>query len=106
MDAVTVQALGSVRRIDRHAGFAVVGRDGREFEPATRWLLRLVANGCSPRTVRAYAMSLLRFFRFCWAIECPWNQADEARCPRLRVVGPGGRQVSSGRRTGRATGCR
>jgi integrase/recombinase XerC len=77
VQAVTVQALGSVRRIDQHPGFALVGRDGQELEPATRWLLQLVANGCSPRTVRAYAMSLLRFFRYCWAIEFPWDQADE-----------------------------
>lgn len=42
------------------------------------WMLQLVANGCSVHTVRAYAMSLLRFLRFCWAIDCDWRRVSDA----------------------------
>jgi integrase/recombinase XerC len=55
----------------------VVDAEGVEFGPGTEWLLQLAANDCSRHTVRAYAMSLLRFLRFCWATECRWDQASE-----------------------------
>ena len=48
-----------------------------EFGAGTEWRLQLVASDCSRHTVRAYAMSLLRFLRFCWATECRWDQVSE-----------------------------
>lgn len=65
-----VRADGRVRAAGQHPGFIVVNAEGAEFGPGTEWLLQLVANDCSQHTVRAYAMSLLRFTRFCWATEC------------------------------------
>lgn len=58
-------------------GFVLADGEGHEVEPATRWLLQLAANGCSPHTVRAYAMSLLRFLRFCWASGSAWDEATD-----------------------------
>jgi len=72
-----VPAVGSVAPGADPPGVAVREADGNEFMPATEWLLELVANDCSPRTVRAYAMSLLRFLRYLWAIECPWDRATQ-----------------------------
>lgn len=72
-----VPASGGVQRVEHQPGFVVVDGDGLAFEPGTAWLLQLVANGCSPHTVRAYAMSLLRFLRYVWAAGCPWEQATD-----------------------------
>ena len=72
-----VGADGCVRATGQQPGFVVVDADGLEFGPGTEWLLQLVANDCSRHTVRAYAMSLLRFLRFCWATECRWDQVSE-----------------------------
>ena len=43
-------------------------RDGadRNVEPVTAFLRELVANDCSPLTIRSYAHDLLRWFRFLW----------------------------------------
>ncbi len=71
---VVVEASGAVRAVDRQPGFVLLGPDGAEFAPATEWMLQLVANGSSVHTVRAYAMSLLRFLRFVWAAGCPWDR--------------------------------
>ncbi len=38
-------------------------------------MLQLVADDCSAATVRAYGMSLLRYLRFLWAVEVPWERA-------------------------------
>jgi integrase len=45
------------------------------------FLQNLQAAGRSTATQRSYAMDLLRWFRFCWAIEVPWDHATrvEAR---------------------------
>lgn len=72
-----VLPAGGVQRLEHQPGFIVMAADGEEFEPATVWLLQLVANGSSPHTVRAYAMSLLRFMRYVWAADCPWDQVTD-----------------------------
>jgi integrase len=45
------------------------------------FLKELQASGRSTSTQRSYAMDLLRWFRFAWAVEVPWDQATrlEAR---------------------------
>lgn len=68
---------GAVRRTDGPPGSVVVDGAGEVFAPATDWLLQLWANDCSPNTVRAYAMSLLRYLRFLWAVDHSWQQATE-----------------------------
>lgn len=109
-----VSALGAVRRIDRPPGFVLMGPDGDEFAPATAWLRQLVANGCSAHTVRAYAMSLLRFLRFAWASGCAWNRATRVTARDFvlwvkeadKFVGaknPPGRRLPVNRRTGKRT---
>ena len=62
-------------------GFVVLDAMGEEFAPATEYLLELAASDRSPQTVRTYALSLLRFLRFLWAVGVSWDQATsvEAR---------------------------
>lgn len=74
-DAVAVPPSGRLEVVRRQPGIVVVDASGEEVVAATEWLLQLVANDCSPATVRAYGMSLLRYLRFLWAIEVPWEKA-------------------------------
>jgi integrase len=54
---------------------------GEVVEPVAVYLRDLQAIGRPATTQRSYGMDLLRWFRFLWAIEIPWDQAtrDEAR---------------------------
>jgi len=64
------------------------------------FLQDLRAAGRSTATQRSYAMDLLRWFRFCWAIDMPWDQATrvEARdfCRWLLLREKRSRTTSSG----------
>lgn len=61
--------------------YQLVDAEGTVVAPVTAFLQELQAAGRSVATQRSYGMDLLRWFRFCWAIEVPWNQATrvEAR---------------------------
>lgn len=54
---------------------------GAAVEPVTAYFRDLLARGCAATTVRSYGMDLLRWFRFLWSIDVPWNVATrvEAR---------------------------
>jgi integrase len=54
---------------------------GDVVRPVAWFLQDLQAAGRSVATQRSYAMDLLRWLRFCWAVEVPWEQATrvEAR---------------------------
>ena len=77
VETLTVKDHGRVAATARLPGFVLVDADGVEITAATDWLLQLTARDCSAHTVRAYAMSLLRFFRFLWAIDVTWQRATE-----------------------------
>lgn len=74
---IEVEAAGSIVVAEEPPKFRLLDRAGSEFSPATDWLLQLWASDCSPHTVRAYAMSLLRYLRFLWAVDCDWDRATE-----------------------------
>jgi integrase len=61
--------------------FRLVDPSGEVVGPVTVYLRDLQAAGRTAATQRSYGMDLLRWFRFCWAIEAPWDQAtrSEAR---------------------------
>ena len=46
--------------------------------PVAVFLRDLQASARPETTLRAYATALLRWFRFLWAIEVPWDQATRA----------------------------
>lgn len=54
---------------------------GAAVEPVAAYFRDLLARGCAATTVRSYGMDLLRWFRFLWSIDVPWNTATriEAR---------------------------
>ena len=75
---------------------------GNTVAPVAAFLQELQASGRSAATQRAYAMDLLRWFRFLWAVEVPWGQATrvEARdfCRWLALCdkpAPGGKARSA-----------
>src|SRR4051794_22083377 len=78
---LTVANVGRVIPRSGVPGFVVLDASGQEFAPATEYLLELAATDYSPQTLRTYALSLLRFLRFLWAVGVSWEQATslEAR---------------------------
>jgi site-specific recombinase XerD len=71
--------------------YRLVDFDGIAVESVAAYLRDLQAAGRSAATVRSYALDLLRWFRFLWAVEVGWDQATrvEARdfCRWLQVAG-------------------
>lgn len=59
----------------------LVGADGRPVAAVTAFMRELQASSRSAATQRSYAMDLLRWFRFSWAIDVAWDRATrvEAR---------------------------
>ena len=59
----------------------LIDGDGEPVVAVTAFLRELQASGRSAATQRSYAMDLLRWFRFGWAIDVGWDQATrvEAR---------------------------
>jgi integrase len=75
--------------------YRLVGPSGEVVGPVTVYLRDLQAAGRTAATQRSYGMDLLRWFRFCWAIGVPWDQAtrSEARdfCRWIQIAAkPGG----------------
>lgn len=77
VEKLTVSDVGRVVEVDRLPGYVVVDADGVEVAGVTDYLLQLTAGDCPPNTVRAYALSMLRFLRFLWAVEVTWQRATE-----------------------------
>jgi site-specific recombinase XerD len=74
---IDVKDVGRLVTTDGRAGVALLDPAGEEWVPATEWFLQLVADDRSANTVRAYGLSLLRFMRFLWAVDQPWDQATD-----------------------------
>jgi site-specific recombinase XerD len=75
--------------------YQVVDIDGVVVAPVAAYLRDLQACGRPAATQRSYAMDLLRWFRFLWAVDVGWDQATrvEARdfCRWIQLAGkPGG----------------
>jgi site-specific recombinase XerC len=80
-DLVTlvVDSLGAVVETDViWEPYRLVDPGGGVVAPVTQFLQELQAGGRSPSTQRSYALDLLRWFRFLWAVEVPWGLAT--RC--------------------------
>lgn len=61
--------------------FRLVDPGGVPVEAVVTYFRELQASGRSTATIRSYGMDLLRWFRFCWAIEVGWDRVTrtEAR---------------------------
>lgn len=58
--------------------YRLVDSDGEVVAPVTAFLQELQASGRTAATQRSYALDLLRWFRFLWAVDVPWSRAT--RC--------------------------
>lgn len=79
---LVVPAVGSVHETgDLWEPYRLIDVTGATVEAVSAFLRDLQAAGRSTATQRSYAMDLLRWFRFLWAVEVPWRQATrvEAR---------------------------
>jgi site-specific recombinase XerD len=72
---------------------------GGRVGPVSGFLRDLQAAGRPATTQRSYSLALLRWFRFTWAVDVPWDQATrtEARdfCRRLQLAGKPGRPAAA-----------
>ena len=56
--------------------------------PVAAFLRDLQASGRPETTLRAYAIALLRWYRFLWAAGVPWDQATRAAQGPARIEQP------------------
>ena len=95
LGSLVVPVAGSLAEAgDPWEPYCLTGPDGGRVEPVSEFLRDLQAAGPAT-TQRSYSLALLRWFRFTWAVEVPWDQATrtEARdfCRWLQLAGkPGG----------------
>ena len=82
LSTLVLPRMGAVRTAeDLWEPVRVVDAAGVPIAPVAAFLKELQAMGRSAATQRSYAMDLLRWFRFVWAVEIGWDQATrgEAR---------------------------
>lgn len=77
--ALVVDRVGAVVDTDViWEPYRLVDPSGEVVTPVSGFLHELQASGRSSATQRSYALDLLRWFRFLWAIDVPWTRAT--RC--------------------------
>jgi integrase/recombinase XerD len=69
---------GRVVGVEGPVAYGVVGADGTRVEPIDRFLREFAARGNSASSVRSYAGSLLRWWRFLQLVEVAWDRASPA----------------------------
>ena len=94
-----VSAVGALAGTgDPWEPYQLTGPDGGRVEPVSEFLRDLQAAGRPATTQRSYGMGLLRWFRFTWAAEVPWDQATrvEARdfCRWIQLADKPGRTAA------------
>jgi integrase len=76
---LVVPLAGSVQASeDMFVPCRLTDADGVAVEPVSAFLAELQALGRAELTLLSYCKALLRWFRFCWAIGVPWDQATRA----------------------------
>jgi hypothetical protein len=91
LGSLVVPATGAlVETGDPWEPYYLSGPDGGGVGPASEFLRDLQAAGRPGTTQRSYALALLRWFRFTWAVGVPWDRATrvEARdfCRYLQLA--------------------
>ena len=91
LSKLVVAARGALRSTgEPFEPFELIDETGTVVEAVSAYLRELGACGRPASTQRSYAMDLLRFFRFLWAVAVPWNKATgvEARdfCAWIQLV--------------------
>ena len=79
MVTLVVDGVGAVADTDViWEPYRLVDGGGEIVEAVTGFLQELRASGRTAATQRSYALDLLRWFRFLWAVDVPWDRAT--RC--------------------------
>jgi hypothetical protein len=101
LGSLVVPAAGSLAETgDPWEPYRLTGADGARVEAVSEFLRDLQAAGRPATTQRSYGLALLRWFRFTWAVDVPWDQATrtEARdfCRWVQLAGkPGGARAAA-----------
>jgi site-specific recombinase XerD len=101
LGSLVVPAAGAlVETGDLWEPYYLSGPGGGRVLPVSEFLRDLQATGRPATTQRSYALALLRWFRFTWAVDVSWDQATrvEARdfCRYLQLAGkPGGQPAAA-----------
>lgn len=115
LTSVTVAQGGSLEATsDPFEPYRLIDPAGQVVLSVQSYLGHLQAAGRAAATQRSYGMDLLRWFRFLWAVEVPWEQATRVDaqdfCRWMLVadkpVRPHWRNVSKGTTGGAAAGGR
>ncbi|MFF8725951.1 site-specific integrase [Streptomyces sp. NPDC015171] len=80
--ALSIPLVGElVAMDDPWEPYRLIDPSGEPVEGARAFLRDLQGAGRSAATARSYGMDMLRWFRFLWAVEVPWDRASriEAR---------------------------
>src|SRR5690349_3292134 len=98
---LTVPLAGTVEETgDPFEPYQMLDAVGERVVPVAEFLADLQACGRSEATQRSYSLAMLRWFRFLWAVDVPWDQATrtEARdyIRWVQVAGKPGRRRSGG----------
>jgi integrase len=96
--SLVVPAIGRLAETgDLWEPYRLAGPGGGRVEPVSEFLRDVRAAGRPAATQRSYSLALLRWFRFTWAVEVPWDQATRAEardfCRWLQFAGRGGRRA-------------
>ena len=94
------QRGGLVATAERQEPFRLVDGDGLVVAAAAEFFWDLQAAGRPDSTIRSYGLDLLRWFRFLWAAEVPWERATRAEardfCRWMTVAGKPARGQGAG----------
>lgn len=109
LSALRVPRVGAVvMTADVWEPVRLVDAGGVVIEPVGVFLRELDARGRSAATARSYAMDLLWWFRFLWAIGVSWDRATRAEardfCVWMRVRRKPGREGAGGEAVNAVTG--
>jgi site-specific recombinase XerD len=102
VNLVVPQRGGLVATGERQEPFRLVDGDGLVVAAAAVFFCDLQAAGRPDSTIRSYGLDLLRWFRFLWAAEVPWERATRAEardfCRWMTVAGKPSRGQGAGMR--------
>jgi integrase len=82
LSSLVIRQVGALHQTeDPCEPFQLLDPAGEVVQPVSEYLKDLQAAGRRPATQRSYGMDLLRWFRFLWTMEVPWDKAtrSEAR---------------------------
>jgi site-specific recombinase XerC len=97
---LVVPRIGELRETeDPWEPYRLLDAEGCVVTAVAEYLHDLQAAGRPAATQRSYGMDLLRWFRFCWAVGVPWNQATRTEaCDFSRWIQNTGKPGMSRRR--------